>query len=87
LQRDEDRILRAKTSEYTLSALSLPGYTTPNFRHSGKEQALPKGSSPHAIALTPIDYADVKDYNIHGIPMWYEPSFDLIKRSVLKWFA
>ena len=81
-------ILRAKTSNKTdMSAYSLPGYTPPNFRKVGKKEALPEASTPHLIALTPIDHKDVKEYQIHGIPMWDEQPFDLIKRSVLKWFA
>ncbi len=39
------------------------------------------------VTLTPIDHKDVEYGTIHGIPMWYQLPFDLVKKSVLGGFG
>jgi hypothetical protein len=34
------------------------------------------------VTLTPLGYKEVHDYPMHGIPMWYQPSFELIKEGL-----
>ena len=33
------------------------------------------------VTLTPLDFQDVHGYTMHGIPMWYQPCFNLIKKT------
>ena len=40
-----------------------------------------------SVTLTALDYKEVHGYTMHGIPMWYQPSFNLIKEGIKRGVA